>query len=51
MVLLEPSRQDLVRLKEIVKSRLLPEWFKKCEALHSGCQDEWTQKVMPLVGH
>lgn len=51
MVLLEPSSQDLERLKMIVKTSLLPEWFKKCEALHSGCQDEWNQKVMPLVGH
>jgi hypothetical protein len=49
MVLVEPSTQDVLALKEAAKSKFLTDWFEKCEHVHPGCQREWSEKVMPLV--
>lgn len=45
MILVEPSAHDIRVLKEIAKNKLLPEWAEKCERIHPGCRDEWTDKV------
>ncbi len=49
MVLVEPSTQDVLALKEAAKSKFLTDWFERCEHVHPGCRREWSEKVMPLV--
>lgn len=49
MIYIEPSAKDIQTIKELAKSDLLPEWFKKCEGIHPGCQSEWSDKVLPVV--
>lgn len=49
MVLVTPSAEDVQTLKEITRTRLLPEWFKKCEDVHPGCRSEWLEKAMPSL--
>lgn len=49
MTLVNPSRQDVLRLREIMQDRLIPEWGEKCEKVHPGCRREWLDKVFVLA--
>lgn len=49
MRLVHPSTADIQKLREIMRSQIIPEWAEKCEQVHPGCRQDWMQKVFALT--
>ena len=48
MKLVQPSAHDVALLRSVTEKRLLEDWGKRCEAVHSGCFKDWREKVGSL---
>jgi TRAP-type C4-dicarboxylate transport system substrate-binding protein len=49
MTLVNPSKADMEKLRDIMRTQLIPEWSAKCEKVHPGCRQDWMEKVFALT--
>ena len=49
MTLVNPTKADVAKLREIMVTQLIPEWSARCEQAHPGCRQDWMEKVFALT--